>query len=133
LVRQLLSLAADIETANHEGTIAQFFNSEDNASSISQHLSDLDRIVNKLTLRKNDFHTKSFLICECVKSSSQPQTLTTKPRKQRLASETSRENSRSSRPPYQLRDVQALISAIGSPHGRFKRLCGPSIGNEGVW
>jgi hypothetical protein len=48
LVKQLFSLTADIETGNREGTIAQFFDSEDNASSISEHLSNLDRVVRDL-------------------------------------------------------------------------------------
>jgi hypothetical protein len=50
LVRHFAALTASIMAADNQGRIAQFFNSEDDASAIMRHLNDLDHIIGRLTL-----------------------------------------------------------------------------------
>jgi hypothetical protein len=46
-VSEIKSLTAEIEQATSRGTLARFFNSTDDASSLKSHNDKLDRIISK--------------------------------------------------------------------------------------
>jgi hypothetical protein len=53
--RHFGKLTAEIKTASDQGKIAQFFNSNDNASAITKYLSEFDSIIGRLNVCIDNF------------------------------------------------------------------------------